>query len=107
MLATIWELAKAAIKGKWRPYTVPVHRLDPNDDDCQIIDVLDPKPLKFAYPHCASETTASAKEPAADRGKKRAAEEPAAEPKQKKSKKVTSRKTYVPPKPKEKVIGTG
>ena len=105
-------MAKASIKGKWRPYTIPVHRPDPNDDDCQIIKVFDPMLLNFTYPLCASDNTASAREPAADRGKKRAAEEPAAEAK-KKLKKTTARKgsssrsTYAPPKPKPRTVGTG
>jgi hypothetical protein len=102
----IWEMAKASIKGKWRPYTIPVHRPDPDDDDCQVIKVFDPMPLSFTYPLRASENTASAKEPAADRGKKRAAEEAAVEPKQKKVKKTT-RKVYAPPKPKQKTLGSG
>ena len=109
----IWEMAKASIKGKWRPYTIHVHRPDPNDDDCRIIKVFDPMPLNFTYPLCASDNTASAREPAADRGKKRAAEETAAETKKKKTKKTSgrrgssSRTTYAPPAPKPRTVGTG
>ena len=64
-------------------------------------------PYSYAFPYTVSDTTAGAGDSAAaDRGKKRAAEEPAAETKQKKIKKTT-RKVYAPPKPKPKVVGTG
>ena len=89
----IWEMAKASIKGKWRPYTVPVHRPDPDDDDCQVVEVFDPMPLNFTYPLCASNNTASAREPAAERPRKRSADAPAAEPSQKKKKKVSGLET--------------
>ena len=103
----IWEKAKASIKGKWRPYTVPVHRPDPDDDDCQVLEVFAVMPFSYALPYTVSDTTAGAGDSAAaDRGKKRAADAPASVPKQKKAKK-TARKVYAPPKPKQRVAGTG
>ena len=78
-----------------------------DDDDCQVIEVFDVMPFSYAFPYTVSDTTAGAGDSAAaDRGKKRTAEEPAAEPKQKRVKKTT-RKIYAPPKPKSKVLGSG
>ena len=82
-----------------------------DDDDCRIIEVFDVMPFSYAHPYTVSDTSAGVGDSAAaDRGKKRAAEEPAAEPKKKKVKKTASRKTsaaYVPPKPKQRTVGTG
>ena len=68
-------------------------------------------PYNFAYPYSVSDTPAGAGESAAaDKGKKRAADEPAAETKKKKFKKTTARKgsstAYVPLRPKPRTVGT-
>ena len=86
----------------------------PDDDDCQIIKVFDVMPFNYAYPYSVSDTPASAGESApTEKGKKRAAEEPAAETKKKRIKKTSGRKgsstssTYAPPKPKPRSVGVG
>ena len=71
-------------------------------------------PFNYAYPYSVSDTPASAGESVStDRGKKRAAEEPAAEKMKKKIKMTSGRKAssttsaYVPPKPKPRSVGVG
>ena len=100
------EKASSSNRGKRTTFFPPLSQPD-DDDDCRIIEVLDVMPYNFAYPYDVSDTSAGAGDSAAaDRGKKRAAEELAAEPK-KKVKKTTARKTYVPLKPKQRTVGTG
>ena len=77
-----------------------------------MMTMTDVMPFNYAHPYTVSDTSAGVGDSAAaDRGKKRAAEEPAAEQKRKKVKKTTSRKAssaaYVPPKPKQRTVGTG
>ena len=99
------EKASSSNRGKRTTFCPPLSQPD-DDDDCRIIEVLDVMPCNFAYPYDVSDASAGAGDSAAaDRGKKRAAEEPAAEPKTKKIKKV--KKAYVPPKPKLKTMRTG
>ena len=75
--------------------------------------MFDVMPISYAHAYLVSETTAGTSEPAAaDRGKKRAAEELAAE-KKKKIKKTSARKpssarpAAVPPRPKQRPVGVG
>ena len=86
----------------------------PDDDDCRVIKVFDVMPLNYAYPYSVSDATASAGESApAEKGKKRATEEPVAEAKRKRIKKTSGRRgsssasAYAPPKPKPRSVGAG
>ena len=100
-------------KGKRISCPSSSRRDDDDDDDCRVIEVFDVMPISYAHAYLVSETTAGTSKPAAaDRGKKRAAEELAAEMK-KKIKKTSARKTSsarpaaVPSQLKQRPVGVG